>query len=92
MSVVNPSSIAAGASAALSTNCETVAFEGVAQHIQVRDVLPAAGQHGGQAPEGPSRAVGGLLGNESREMILSQGSESSRIEEGGQGAPHCVGV
>ena len=73
MSVVNPSSTVPGASAARSTNRETVALGGAdpnssglscsTSRSETRS--PTAGQHGRQSPKDPSGAVDGLPGNES---------------------------
>lgn len=63
----------------------------VAQHLQVRDVLPAAGKHHRQGPDDPARALHGLVGDELGEAVLTQGPETSRIQEGRQHVQSGVG-
>lgn len=63
----------------------------VAQHVQVRDVLPAAGKHHRQGTEDPARPVHGTLGDELGEAVLTQGPETGRIQEGRQHVQPGVG-
>lgn len=63
----------------------------VAQHVQVRDVLPATGKHSCHGTQDQPRAVEGPLGNELRQAVLTQGTEAGSLDERSQQVQAGVG-